>query len=388
MRSMLLRHAAALLAGFGLVAGSLGVAAAPAQAATFSVSLSASATHVTVGQKVTLTGKVSPRPGRRCVKVQLRYVGSTAWHTIKKVRTNRAGRFTVKVTASDENDRYYRIYKPKQRSRKAGRSAAVQVIVDPVVITPATLGGITPGTSPLAGGATLTVTGTGLSGTDTVTFTPQVARSDTRDGTGILPELRGTVSVIDDTTLSVRTPASLGGENVVKIYTPSGTLTTSVTYAGTTREPTSFEQQVLDEINARRAAPQTCHENDANNKMPAVAPVAWDGKLSDLALSHSRDLAARQDVYKGLSHVTWDTKDFTTRFRLAGVSGGYGEVLALSPSGYSAAQVVAQWMQSTGGHCESVMNEGWTKAGVGVAGEVGFDGSFDRDSIFSNVDFQ
>lgn len=388
MHSKLLRHAAALLAGFGLVAGLLGAAAAPAQAASFGVTISASATQVSVGQSVTLAGKVSPRPATRYVYLQRRYVGSTAWHTVKKVRTTRAGYYHVTVTPGNDDDRYYRIYKPKQRSRKAGRSAAVELIVDRVATTPATLEGITPGNSPLSGGVTLTISGTGLAGTSTVTFTPRVERSATKDGTGILPELRGTVTAVDDTTLTVRTPASLGGENLVKVYTPSGTLTSTVSYAAGNRGLTGFEQQVLDELNARRAVAQTCTENGRTTSMPAVAPVAWDGALSDLALSHSADLAARQDVYQGITHTTYGTASWTTRFQLAGVTGGYGEILALSPSASSAAEVVGQWMKSTAGHCTSVMNPNWTKAGVGVSTGAWQTSGGVQDSIFSNVDFQ
>ncbi len=386
MRSSLLRHAATLLTGLGLVVGSLGVAAAPAQAAGFRVRIAASATPVTLGQRVTLSGTVSPRPGRRYVKVQQRLVGSTTWHTIKQVRTTRAGSYRVTVRPGTDEDRYYRIYKPKQGSRKAGRSAAVQVVVDPVVTTPASLDSITPVSGPLAGGTTLTITGSGLGGTDTVTFTPQVARADTSDGSGILPELPGNVTVVDDGTLTVRTPASLGGTSLVKVYTPSGTLLSTYTFETTDRGLSTFEQQVLDEINARRAQPQTCDEHGTPTRMPAVAPVAWDGKLSDLALSHSRDLAARQDVYKGITHTTYGTSSWTTRFTRAGVTGGYGEILAVSPQAYTAEQVVDLWMTSTSGHCSNLMNANWSRTGVGVA--EGSYGASSQDSIFSNVDFQ
>ena len=113
--------------------------------------------------------------------------------------------------------------------------------------------------------------------------------------------------------------------------------------------------------------------------------LAWDGQLSDLALSHAKDLAARQGAgYNGLSHTTYGLNDWFQRFSLAGYSGGYSEDLALSPASRSASQVVEQWMKSTSGHCESVMDRDWTKAGVGVA--RGLWGA--QSSIFTNLDLR
>lgn len=390
MHQMLLRRCAALLAGVGLAASVAVTSTAPAAAASFGVTISVADTSVVVGETITISGKVTPRPSARYVYLQKRAVGSATWKTVKKVHTTSGGTFSTRTGASSDADRYYRIYKPKQGSRKAGRSNSVQVIVDPATTpaTPPTIAGVSPASGPLSGGATVTITGTGLAGTTRVTFTPLVARSDTADGSGILPELAGAVTVADEA-LRVVPPASLGGPHLVKVYTPTTTLTTSYTYTATPRMPTAFEQQVLAEINRRRAVPQTCHRGGANNAMPAVEPVALDETLADLALSHSRDLAARQDRYDGLAHQTWRTSSFSVRFRLGGVTGGpYGEILALSPQGYTASQVVEQWMGSGSGHCESLMSPTWTKAGVGVAAGVWASGAGPQNSIFSNVDFR
>ena len=117
-------------------------------------------------------------------------------------------------------------------------------------------------------------------------------------------------------------------------------------------------------------------------------PGELGGRLSDLALSHSRDLAARQDLYQGLSHTTYGTASFTNRFQLAGVTGAYGEILALSPKDRTASAIVDQWMNSVTGHCEVLMKSTWTKAGVGVASGVWQTTYGPQESIFSDVDFQ
>lgn len=386
MRDTLLRRLAALVTGVSLAVAGLTLATVPAQAASFKVTVAVSDTSVTVGEAITVTGRITPKPSSRYVYLQQRNVGAKSWRTVRKIKTAKSGSYRTTVTPGDATDRYYRVYKPKQGGRKAGYSAVVQVVVDPKPVSSRTtrIAGISPASGPLAGGTTVTISGTGLSGTTKVTFTPQVSAAQTSDGSGILPELPGTVTVVDDSTLRVTTPASLGGANTVKVYAPTATLVTTFAYATASRLPSTFEQQVLGELNARRATSQTCN----GKAMPAVGPLGWAGGLSDLALSHSRDLAARQDVYRGLSHVTYGTRDFTVRFHRAGVTGGFGEILALSPENYSASQVVDQWMTSTTGHCESVMNKGWTKAGVGVAPGVWQTSYGPQRSTFSNVDFQ
>jgi uncharacterized protein YkwD len=220
-----------------------------------------------------------------------------------------------------------------------------------------------------------------LSGTTKVTVTPQVRADYTADGSGAFPELTAGFAVSSDSQLEITTPASLAGTNLVKIYTAGGTLTATLTYARTVHTPTSFEQQVLDQVNLRRSSKQTCR----GTSMPAVGALTWDGEYADLTLSHARDLAARQGAgYSGLSHTTYGLKEWYYRFYLAGYSGAFSEDLALSPAGYSASDVVQQWMDSKDGHCESVMDGEWTKVGIGVAS--GLWGS--QSSIFTNLDLR
>lgn len=380
MRKTLLRRIAALLTGVGLAVAGLALAVAPAQAASFSVSIAASDGSVRACEGVNLTGTVSPRPSGHTVYVQEQRVGQTAWTTVAKVSTTSGGDYRTTVVPATAGDRYYRIYKPGQGHRKAGHSRQILVAVAPQTGDAR----VCTASSSLSAGGTTTITGTGAGAATGVTFTPQADAGDLAAGFTALPAIPATFVAVAADTVKVTVPPGLGGSTLVTVATPTGDLTATFVYKRTWRSPTSFENAVLAQLNKRRAHRRTCD----GKSMPAVAPLTWDGGLSDLALSHSRDLAARQDVYQGLSHVTYGTSDVSVRFRRAGVTGGFGEILALSPESYSASQVVGQWIASTTGHCESVMNKGWTKAGVGVAPGVWQTTYGPQRSIFSNVDFQ
>ena len=366
MRRRLLRHLTAFVTGLALATGLIAVTTVPAQAASYGVTISASPTTILETGTVTFTGKVSPKPASRTLYLQRRYPGSTTWATVKKFTAATDGSYSVKTGFGDARDRYFRVYKPKSSTRKAGHSASVKIVVD----SPP---------EPLSGGKTVRLVVAGVTGATSVTVTPRVP-ADYIDTVVGLSELPAAFTVIDDNTIDVTPPASLGGSNLVTIYTPSGTVETSLLFGRTSRAGSAFEKAVFDQINLRRSKKETCR----GKSMPAVGKVAWDGQLSDLALSHANDLAARQGTaYDGLDHVTHGLKAFYYRFFAAGyVSGGSSENLALSPHGYTASQVVTQWMKSTSGHCESVMNRSWKKAGIGVAS-----GDWNgQASIFSSLD--
>jgi uncharacterized protein YkwD len=380
MRVMLLRRFAALLTGTGLALGMLGLAAAPAQAKSFRVGITASNRSVVVCEGVNLTGTVAPRPASRTVWVQERIVGQSTWRTVAKVSTTSAGNYRTTVVPTSAGDRHYRIYKPRAGSRKAGYSRAVPVSVV------ASTGGLKacPASSPLSGGGSTPVTGAGIGAVTTVTFTPQIDAGRLAAGFTSMPSIDADFVVVNADEIRVAVPAGLGGAATLAVTTPAGTATTTFVYKTTWRGPTAFESKLLGEINKRRASARTCHKDGANHRMRAVRALSWDGTLGDLARSHSNDLAARQDVYGGLSHTTYGTSSFTVRFAQAGVTGSFGEVLAVSSKASSASAVVDQWIKSVSGHCENLMNAGWTKAGVGVTPGVWQA----QDSIFSNVDFR
>lgn len=382
MRARPIHHLTAFVTGLALTTGLVAVGGVPAEAASFGLSISASAKTVVVGKTVTFSGKVSPKPSSQTLYLESRYVDSSTWTTVTKFTSAKSGSYSVSAGLSNDRDRYYRVYKAKSSSHSAGYSSAVQVVVDPKPSsTAATLTSIKPAAVPLSGGVELTVTGTHLTGVTKVTVTPKVPASYRAKGDGAFPARTAGFTVMSNTRIRVTPPASLAGTNVVKIYTPTGTVTTNITYAKTKRKTSTFEKQILDQVNARRSTVQKCN----GKSMPAAKALTWDGVYADLAYSHAKDLAARQGAgYKGLSHTTYGLNDWFQRFSLAGYPKGVSEDLALSPAHFSAAQVVQQWMNSTSGHCESVMSRNWTKAGVGVAR-----GLWDKQSsIFTNLDLR
>jgi len=109
------------------VAGGLVLVAFPADAATrYAVTLASSATRADVGQRVTLTGKVTPSAKGQRVKVQ--WSSGTGWTTIARPRLNRHSHYRVNVTVSSPGDNHYRVVKPKSPGRKKGVSPSVTVV--------------------------------------------------------------------------------------------------------------------------------------------------------------------------------------------------------------------------------------------------------------------
>ena len=367
MRKRLLGNLTAALTSLALTTGFIAVAAVPSQAASFGVTVKASLTTVLETGTVTFTGKVSPKPSSRTLYLQRRNPGSSTWRTVNTFTAATDGSYSVKTGFGDAKDRYFRVYKPKTSTRKAGYSASVKIVVDAPP-------------EPLSGGKKVRLVVAGVSGATSVTVTPRVPAGYIDTKVGLAPLSAG-FAVINGNTIDITPPASLGGSNLVTIKTPNGIVQTSLLYGRTSRSGSTFEKAVFDQVNLRRSKKQTCR----GTSMPSVGKLSWDGQLSDLALSHAKDLAARQGAgYTGLSHTTYGLKDWSQRFTLAGYSGGYGEDLALSPANHSASQVVDLWMKSTGGHCESVMDRDWTKAGVGVARGLWRA----QSSIFSNLDLR
>lgn len=120
----MLRPALALL---GLVLGSVALAA-PAEAATYSVTLTASHVKRDVGQTLTLTGKVagSKAAGKK-LTVQRR-VGTGAWTTIGTVRATSKKTYTVKHKVSRVGAQSFRVVAPKSGSTKTGISPARSIV--------------------------------------------------------------------------------------------------------------------------------------------------------------------------------------------------------------------------------------------------------------------
>ncbi len=110
------------------------------------------------------------------------------------------------------------------------------------------------------------------------------------------------------------------------------------------------EQRSLDEINMHRMAGTDCRTG-AKDPVP---PLAMDPALQRAAELHAWDL-----VYEGyFSHLSCNGRQFFERAAAVGGSAG-GE--GISSGG------VPGWMASTAGHCDGLMNPGYSVAGLGYA---------------------
>lgn len=109
-------------------------------------------------------------------------------------------------------------------------------------------------------------------------------------------------------------------------------------------------------FNMHRAAGTDC----PSGAKSAVGAVSMEGPLQTAARLHSWDQS-----YSGyFSHTSCNGRTFTQRASAQGTS-AYGEIIASGQS--SPASAVAAWMSSTSGHCDIIMNGGYTRVGVGYA---------------------
>jgi uncharacterized protein YkwD len=118
-------------------------------------------------------------------------------------------------------------------------------------------------------------------------------------------------------------------------------------------------QDILRVVNDARARGRRC---GAVHYQPAP-PVEFSAMLSDVALAHSREMAATER----LEHEGRDGSDAAARVHRANLSAKHvGENIAAGvPTG---AEVIAGWLASTS-HCSVIMDPRFTKMGVGYVVE-------------------
>jgi len=114
---------------------------------------------------------------------------------------------------------------------------------------------------------------------------------------------------------------------------------------------------VLAATNDARAQSQDC---GVHGVKPAVGGVQLNSQLNAAAQGHAEDMA--ENVF--LEHEGSDESSPGQRAARAGYAGSVGENIA---RGYESAEgVVAGWVDSDG-HCNNLMNGGFTEMGVGYA---------------------
>ncbi|MEW5851348.1 MAG: CAP domain-containing protein [Myxococcota bacterium] len=120
----------------------------------------------------------------------------------------------------------------------------------------------------------------------------------------------------------------------------------------------ALEQQVLDEVNVRRAQGATC----GGQAYDAVDPLTMHPALQAAARGHSKDMADN-DYF---DHTSQDGRSPFDRTAEAGYNGGFTQGENIAAGNDTAAATVEQWMSSPG-HCRNIMNGAFRHLGVGYA---------------------
>jgi uncharacterized protein YkwD len=118
----------------------------------------------------------------------------------------------------------------------------------------------------------------------------------------------------------------------------------------------NFQADILAAVNAARSSGYVC----ASGAKPAVAALAWNDVLFEVAAAHSQDMAANM---KTLSHTGSDGSNLGQRVTRAGYGwSGVGENIAVNSP--NATSVVNGWLKSTSGHCDNIMNARFSQFAV------------------------
>ena len=119
----------------------------------------------------------------------------------------------------------------------------------------------------------------------------------------------------------------------------------------------SFQDQVLQRVNALRAAGAVC----GTAIYPAAPALNWNNLLQQAASGHSTEMAKNNHF----SHDSLDGKTFSQRLTDAGYNyNAAGENIAAGDS--TVEQVVNHWLNSPG-HCVNMLNRNYRDIGVACA---------------------
>lgn len=131
-------------------------------------------------------------------------------------------------------------------------------------------------------------------------------------------------------------------------------------------------KEVLKHVNAARAKPRSC----GKQKFAAAAPLAWNDKLAEAALAHSRDMAEKNYF----SHAAQDGGDASDRATRADYTWRrIGENIAAGQG--SAQEVVSGWLSSPG-HCTNLMKPEFTEMAAAFAVDTDSDATIYWTQVF------
>jgi uncharacterized protein YkwD len=122
-------------------------------------------------------------------------------------------------------------------------------------------------------------------------------------------------------------------------------------------DPAALSQELLERVNAARAAPRSC----GAQAFGAAPPVAWNATLAQAALGHSQDMAAKR-YFNHKEPGGSAPADRATRagYRWTRISEN------IASGQHSVVQAVADWLDSPG-HCANIMNPAFTEMGAAYA---------------------
>ena len=118
---------------------------------------------------------------------------------------------------------------------------------------------------------------------------------------------------------------------------------------------TTFEKEVLRQVNKARATTRKC----GSKTYTKAKALKWNSKLASAAVGHSSDMAKRNYF----SHKSQSGKTLSARVKATGYKyRALGESLA---AGFTTPKaVVKAWLKSPG-HCRILMSKSFTQLGVG-----------------------
>lgn len=131
-------------------------------------------------------------------------------------------------------------------------------------------------------------------------------------------------------------------------------------------------RDILRQVNQARAEQRRC----GRQRFAAVPPLAWNARLAQAALAHSRDMAARNYF----SHRGRDGSQAGVRAQREGYRWyGIGENIATGQA--TAKQAVSSWLASPG-HCANIMNPVYREMGAAYAANPRSDGGIYWTQVF------
>ncbi len=133
-------------------------------------------------------------------------------------------------------------------------------------------------------------------------------------------------------------------------------------FAGWPADWAAEEVRALEEMNRNRAAGTECPSGPKDE----VGPLTMDRELRIAARCHSFDMADNNFF----SHTGSTGSNFSARARAAGYTGRPTSENIAAGNGTGLASV-GQWMSSTAGHCDAVMNGSFNEVGIGYMRQSG-----------------